>query len=408
MNASAALLILLLAAPMVVADEGHDLFTGQSVAVSDQGAERKLARFPCHRCHGRDGLGGIEGDVPPIDWRFLSRAAAGRPAYTVDLFHRAVTEGRDADGRELSRLMPRYALSKKETAGLANYLDRLHDLQRQGVASDEVRIGVAVLPGADAMSDTYRTTLAKSLEARLGGSRVYGRRITLVPIDPANGDADILALLGLPVAAARGFVSRGIPILAPIGALDGDEDSSILRGITPSREALHAALAASVAKAGTGTVAILAPDAEERQAMELAISLAAPERPVVSDFDAAEDIIALPGTDLKVASDWPGRIWITWQSVARHNSLPKDANVMVAIETPRIIDSAVAAQVHPLVIHAQQAGIMLAEALKAAGRDVTRANLLQALADTVLDDIGLDYTQEPLTGTDHIALIELR
>ncbi|WP_416881605.1 hypothetical protein [Marivita sp.] len=402
------MLILLLAAPMVVADEGHDLFTGQSVAVSDQGAERKLARFPCHTCHGRDGLGGIEGDVPPIDWRFLSRAAAVRPAYTFELFHRAVTEGRDADGRELSRLMPRYALSKEETAGLANYLDRLHDLQRQGVASDELRIGVAVLPGVDAMSDTYRTTLAKSLEARLGGDHVYGRRITLVPVDPTSGDADILALLGLPVAAAPAFVSRGVPILAPIGALDGDEDSSILRGITPSREALHAALAASVAKAGTGTVAILASDAEERQAMELAMSLAAPERPVVSDFGAAEDIIALPGTDLKVASDWPGRIWITWQSVARHNLLPKDANVMVAIETPRIIDAAVAAQVHPLIIHAQQAGIMLAEALKAAGRDVTRANLLQALADTVLDDIGLDYTQEPLTGTDHIALIELR
>ena len=400
------LLAALLLATGAAAQEGHDFFTGQAT-VADPSAERRLARFPCHSCHGRDGLGGIEGNVPPIEWSLLSVPSVDRPGYDAQSFYRAVTEGVASDGRELSRLMPRYALTEAETGILRGYLRALHAKQRQGVWPKQVRIGVATIPGAEAISEAYHAAVAEALAQRLGGDRAYGRQIVLVPVDPATPAAtrDVLAVVGVPVAATVAFTRRGVPVLAPVGALSGDEDPSILRGITPSREALHAALARAVAEAGEGPVAILTETEAERDAFALALSLAAPGRRLTDTAAEAEDIVVLDATPF--AGQRAARVWITWQSLASRTARDGGAPVMVALETPRLVSDAIEAQVHPLLIHAQQAGIMLAEALKAAGRDVTRARLLQALDETVLSDIGLDYDRHRLTGTEDIAIFPL-
>lgn len=400
------LLAALLLASGAAAQEGHDLFTGQAT-LADPSAERRLARFPCHSCHGRDGLGGIEGDVPAIVWPRLSASSVDRPGYDAQSFHRAVTEGVASDGRQLSRLMPRYALTESQTDTLRGYLGALHAKQRQGVLPERVRIGVATIPGAEAISEAYHTALAEALAERLGGDRAYGRQIALVSIDPAKPGAtsDVLAVVGLPVAAMAPFTRRGVPVLAPVGALSGDEDPSILRGITPSREALHAALARAVAKVGAGPVAILTETEDERDAFALALSLAAPGRKLTDNPAEADDIVVLDPRPF--VGQGRARVWITWHSLASQMARDGGAQVMVALETPRLVSDAIEAQVHPLLIHAQQAGIVLAEALKAAGRDVTRARLLQALGETVLTDIGLDYGRHPLTGTEDIAIFPL-
>ncbi|ARE83588.1 hypothetical protein ROSMUCSMR3_02114 [Roseovarius mucosus] len=390
-----------------MAQDGHEMFTGQA-AVADPAGERSLIRFPCHTCHGRDGQGGIEGDVPPIEWSRLSVASADRPGYGADTFHRAVTEGIAVDGRPLSRLMPRYALNRAETDTLRAYLGRLHEIQRRGVLSDRLRIGVATIPGAAEISDGYRAALAKSLSERLGGDRVYGRQIELVPVDATQpGEAhDLLAVIGLPVAAVNPFTQLGLPVLAPVGALSGNEDSSILRGITPSRDALHAALAAEVATKGQRPILVVSQDPAQRSAFALALSLAAPDRAQTDHAKEAEDIVVLDASPLPQNS--AARVWITWQSLAaRSTTAAPDQTIMVAIETPRIVSDAITAQTHPIQIHAQEAGAVLAEALKAAGRDVTRARLLRALGDTVLVDIGLDYARFPLTGTEEIAVVPM-
>ena len=350
-----------------MAQDGHEMFTGQA-AVADPAGERSLTRFPCHTCHGRDGQGGIEGDVPPIEWSRLSVASADRPGYGADTFHRAVTEGVAVDGRPLSRLMPRYALNRAETDTLRAYLGRLHEIQRRGVLSDRLRIGVATIPGAAEISDGYRAALAKSLSERLGGDRVYGRQIELVPVDATQpGEAhDLLAVIGLPVAAVNPFTQLGLPVLAPVGAQD------------PA----------------------------QRSAFALALSLAAPDRAQTDHAKEAEDIVVLDASPLPQNS--AARVWITWQSLAaRSTTAAPDQTIMVAIETPRIVSDAITAQTHPIQIHAQEAGAVLAEALKAAGRDVTRAGLLRALGDTVLVDIGLDYARFPLTGTEEIAVVPM-
>ncbi len=402
------LLAALLLASGAAAQNGHDLFTGQAT-VADPSAERRLARFPCHSCHGRDGLGGVEGDVPPIEWSHLSVPSVDRPGYDAQSFHRAVTEGVASDGRQLSRLMPRYALTEPETDTLIGYLGALHAKQRQGVLPERVQIGVAMISGAEALSEAYHAALTEALTERLGGDRVYGRQIALSPLDPAQPGAasEVLAVVGLPVAATAPFTRRGVPVLAPVGALSGDEDPSILRAITPSREALHAGLARAVAEAGAGPVAILSEAAAERDAFALSLSLAAPERKRTDNVAEAEDIVVLDARALP--GQGAARIWITWQSLAARSAQTEGGpQVMVVLETPRLVSDAIEAQVHPLLIHAQQAGIVLAEALKSAGRNLTRAKLLQALGETVLSDIGLDYHRHPLTGTEDIAIFPLR
>lgn len=400
------LLAALLLASGAAAQNGHDLFTGQAT-VADPSAERGLARFPCHSCHGRDGLGGVEGDVPPIEWSHLSVPSVDRPGYDAQSFHRVVTEGVASDGRQLSRLMPRYALTEPETDTLIGYLGALHAKQRQGVLPERVQIGVAMISGAEGLSEAYRAALTEALTERLGGDRVYGRQIALIPLDPAQPGAtrEVLAVVGFPVAAMAPFTRRGVPVIAPVGALSGDEDPSILRAITPSREALHAGLARAVAEAGAGPVAILSEAVAQRDAFALALSLAAPERKRTDNVAEAEDIVVLDARPF--AGQGAARVWITWQSLASRMPRDGDTKIMVALETPRLVSDAIEAQAHPLLIHAQQAGIVLAEALKAAGRDVTRAQLLQALGETVLSDIGLDYDRHPLTGTEDIAIFPL-
>jgi mono/diheme cytochrome c family protein len=85
----------------------------------------------CVRCHGPDGKGGRGGDaVPPdITYGVLSKAATvfgrERTAYTDALLARAITEGLDSSGEQLSLLMPRWVLSGSELADLLAYLKRL-------------------------------------------------------------------------------------------------------------------------------------------------------------------------------------------------------------------------------------------------------------------------------------------
>ena len=85
----------------------------------------------CVRCHGPEGRGGRSGDVVPADISYgaLSKAATvsgrERVAYTDALLARAITEGLDSSGEQLSLLMPRWLLSESELADLLAYLKHL-------------------------------------------------------------------------------------------------------------------------------------------------------------------------------------------------------------------------------------------------------------------------------------------
>jgi mono/diheme cytochrome c family protein len=88
----------------------------------------------CASCHGLDGKGGRKGDAvaPDITYGALSRPSTAsasstrqRAPYTDALLARAITQGLDSSGEQLSLLMPRWVLSESELRDLIKYLKRL-------------------------------------------------------------------------------------------------------------------------------------------------------------------------------------------------------------------------------------------------------------------------------------------
>jgi len=88
----------------------------------------------CASCHGLDGKGGQKKDVvaPDITYGGLSRPSSAsasstrqRPPYTEDMLARAITQGLDSSGEQLSPLMPRWMLSESELQDLLTYLKHL-------------------------------------------------------------------------------------------------------------------------------------------------------------------------------------------------------------------------------------------------------------------------------------------
>ena len=88
----------------------------------------------CANCHGADGKGGREGSVvmPNITYATLIKPLAPsapwdreRAPYTDVLLARAITQGVDSSGRQLSASMPRWMLSESELQDLLQYLKRL-------------------------------------------------------------------------------------------------------------------------------------------------------------------------------------------------------------------------------------------------------------------------------------------
>lgn len=88
----------------------------------------------CVNCHGENGKGVLDGMVPPADitWRSLTNAftaaqssGRSRPAYTERMLIRAIGLGIDSAGKQLNPTMPRYGMSREDSAALISYLKRL-------------------------------------------------------------------------------------------------------------------------------------------------------------------------------------------------------------------------------------------------------------------------------------------
>jgi len=105
--------------------------------------------FSCVNCHGRSGIGTVEGQVasPPVNGKSLFNARypykeyiknvisekkgvartaqALRPAYTDESLANAIRFGIDPTGRELLPIMPRYDLAERDMHFLIGYLRSL-------------------------------------------------------------------------------------------------------------------------------------------------------------------------------------------------------------------------------------------------------------------------------------------
>ena len=157
-----------------------------------------------------------------------------RPPYSERLLVRAVTMGLDAGGNRLHATMPRYHLSHQQAADLVAYLKELDQEHDPGVTDDAIVLGVVLPPESSrgGMSRAVRETLTAAFDALNREGGVYGRkllcRFASAPIE--NGAAAFEAFIEReqPFALIESYIAgdereiatmierRRIPMIQPI------------------------------------------------------------------------------------------------------------------------------------------------------------------------------------------------
>src|SRR4051794_35716552 len=262
--------------------EGTSPSGGEIVAVmSDAGVEGPASAGPCAGCHGRDGKGKPEGGVIPSDltWTALTKPygvthSSGRkhPPYDARLLKRAISMGVDPAGNALHVAMPRYRMSLQDMADLVAYLRQLGTGSDPGVSDTAVRVGVVLPPEGPltAMSQTVRAALTARFDAANRDGGIYGRRIeprffeAPEPADQRRGwTADFLQreevfaavapfFAGADAEMAALFAEKQVPVVGPF-SLHPREEVPLNRYVfylLPGIETQEKALAAFAARQG--------------------------------------------------------------------------------------------------------------------------------------------------------------
>ncbi|WP_454268114.1 c-type cytochrome [Roseovarius sp. MBR-51] len=394
------LIAVCLGSPVVADDLGRALFNGQPGAVADAGTERRLRLLPCKSCHGRDGGGGDEGRAPAITGSDLGQATALRPAYDADLFAAALRDGTAPSGRSLNRLMPRFDLTDAEAAALFDYLDVLENEQRRGRDAAEIRLGLSTAVDR-AFGSGWRRQFQDQLAAALG-ARVYGRQVSIVSISAsATDNPDVFAVLLAPTDTLPHWADRGIPVLFPLGQLEGDEDAALVRSFLPTKQDVERAIAMRMAETAAGPVAVWP---QNDDAMTAALARAGldsvPPSGKVPDLLVTDGEIATALTQTE-----PERIWSVASRLGPGTQLPRLVPMVLALDMPGLLTRD--AKADPRAEYARLSALILAAVLKEAGRDITRAGLIDAFENAWLGDHALDYRKVPLSGTSAIEFLEL-
>jgi hypothetical protein len=177
---------------------------------------------PCASCHGRDGRGSNErkGLLPNIAWTALSAPDGSpgrhRPPYNETLVIRAITMGIDAGGNRLDPIMPRFHLSMADAAALLAYIKRLGKLPDAGLDDYSLVLGTVLgAHQAPAVGSALSAYLAKVNQD--GG--LFGRQIILHIERPAPGEPPSRRIVQLTKSAAI------FALLAPVIA--GDESDGV-------------------------------------------------------------------------------------------------------------------------------------------------------------------------------------
>ncbi len=163
-------------------DQGRNA-AGEPVPAIVQGdIEADSLQLTCTSCHGRSGLGSIEGGrlVPPVRWQYLMERGTNygghRPRYDREGVLRAIREGVGPAGKPLDGLMPRYRLSDEEGEQLLAYLESLTAEMSPGVTPTTLELATVIAPDAEpaqarAMLDVLERYIADKNAQSRGESR---------------------------------------------------------------------------------------------------------------------------------------------------------------------------------------------------------------------------------------------
>jgi hypothetical protein len=183
--------------------------------------------LPCVNCHGRDGLGKPEGGVTPsvITWDALTKPyGQTRPdgrvhaAYTEHLLKRAITMGIDSSGNTLGIAMPRFQLSSADASDLVAYIKRLGDTLDPGLTAATVRLGVLTPASRSADAGAITRQALRDYFDRLNAEGgIFSRRVDLIFDElPANSSQQ--------ADAVRDFL-RKEQVFAVLGDFTGAESA---------------------------------------------------------------------------------------------------------------------------------------------------------------------------------------
>ncbi|HYC90770.1 MAG TPA: ABC transporter substrate-binding protein [Thermoanaerobaculia bacterium] len=353
----------------------------------------------CVNCHDYDGRGKAEGGVRPsnLQWAELTKqyatARRSHPPYTARTLARAITMGIDPAGNDLDRVMPRYRLSARDADDLVAYLQTLGRVRDPGLSDDAVRIGVLLSPDrtrAAAVRDVVAGVFASINEA--GG--LYGRRIDVrfaeLPAAPAERRGAVQAfldaeqpfaltassLLGAEQSLAELIEQREVPSVAAFSG-DAPELRYLFRLLgSPAQEiaALRAFAGDGVVAVGDATplesiraaksILITSGRARVGEILHTAAALPAPPRVLVLSPAAGEALFAAPAS-------LDGRITVALPAGPPHLTTAGLRELQAL--SPR-------AAAHPQTAAAALASAkVLAEALRRAGRDLSREKLVEEL-----------------------------
>jgi ABC-type branched-subunit amino acid transport system substrate-binding protein len=385
--------------------ERGDSASGQPITASLNGEDHVAASIlPCSNCHGHDGQGKPEGGVVPsnITWDALTKPygvthpdGRSHPPYTERLLKRAITMGVDPAGHALNNAMPRFQLSLADASDLVAYIKRLGQAVDPGLTADAVGLGVILPASANASTSQIVRRVLLDYFARVNGAGgVFGRRIevtfTELPLNPAQqagtvrdflgreqifavvcgsltgAEAEIAAVLrdtGTPAMATfAAFPQTASPLNPYVFYLDGGipEEADALIDFALKEfpgPSFHPAIVASDDGVSRQAAAWLRTRLAKSSIVEAPLPSAnavfwlRPDSPRSSD---RQTMFLIPGSLLGASSPL----------------LPPGANTQVFVAQ---------GAASPAADRARASAELMIEGLKRAGRNLTRATLLEAL-----------------------------
>lgn len=359
-------LCLALASPSPV-ERGRAIYeTGGDVKASlGDGLEPVPASLvPCASCHGADGRGRAEGGVVPPDIRHaaLTRpydvtASAGRRhgSYDSRSLLRAITMGVDPAGNALNNVMPRYQLSRADAASLLAYLEVLGEGSERGVTAGEVTVA-AMVP------DDARDALRAWASALNASGGIFGQRIAL-RFDGRLGDALAVIADRADETLASEADREGVPVLATLTAHPVGGSHRQVFDLFPGVDDQARALIRGAARSPLLIVGGDASMADEAKRNGIAIA---------SSMEEAKSILFLTR-----AATLPAHARLLFPAPLAPPELFREDNAAPSYVAFALRPSSRS----PHADAAVAAAALLADALRRAGRDVSRSTLTAALEE---------------------------